>query len=162
MSDKRETPSDPPLEVASSPCAMQEFEAYDNATLVRLLNELIEGERAGAVGLLDMKRRPECADLSPLLQQVAEDEAHFCAMLTHHVEALGGEPSRRTGVFAEKLARREGLDAKLLLLDKGQSAVVKMLDDMLDRIDDGPLRRDLTDMRDVHVVNIARCAEHLD
>jgi rubrerythrin len=143
---------------ASSPCAMHEFEDYEPATLVPLLNELIEGERAGARGLLEMAKIHEYSDLEALLRDVAADEARFCAMLSHHVERLGGEPSRATGVFADKLAKREGLDAKIALLDKGQGAVVTMLEEMIPRIAADDLRGDLIEMRDVHRVNIDRCA----
>lgn len=142
---------------ASSPCAMHEFEDYEPQALIALLNDLIEGERAGARGLLEMAAAPEHADLETLLRDVAEDEARFCVMLSHHVERLGGQASRLTGVFAEKLSRREGLDAKIALLDKGQSAVVQMLEEMIPRIADADLRADLTAMRDVHIVNIERC-----
>lgn len=146
------------VQPASSPCAMHEFEDYEPATLVPLLNELIEGERAGARGLLEMAKVPEYTDLEALLRDVAADEARFCAMLSHHVERLGAQPSRATGVFADKLAQREGLDAKIALLDKGQSAVVTMLEEMIPRIADDELRGDLIEMRDVHRINIDRCA----
>ena len=155
MATERKTESRPP---ASSPCAMHEFDDYEPAALVGLLNELIEGERAGARGLLEMARMPEHAGLESLLREVAADEARFCAMLSHHVERLGGQPSRPTGVFADKLARREGLEAKIALLDKGQGAVVTMLEEMIPRVADDELRVDLTEMRDVHRVNINRCA----
>lgn len=155
----RKTPTNPaPIRVASSPCAMDEFADYEPDALRALLNELIEGERAGTRGLLEMARAPESRDLEALLREVAEDEARFCVMLSHHVERLGGTPSRATGVFADKLARREGLTAKVALLDKGQGAVVDMLEEMLPRIADEALRSDLSEMRDVHRVNIARCA----
>jgi hypothetical protein len=46
----------------------------------------------------------------------------------------------------------------LALLDRGQSAVVRMLEDMLPKVADRELADDLREMRDVHVQNIARCA----
>lgn len=143
---------------ASSPCSMHEFEDYEAGALVALLNDLIEGERAGARGLLEMASLPECAGLEALLREVAADEARFCAMLTHHVERLGGQPSRAIGAFADKLALREGLHAKMTLLDKGQGVVVTILEEMIQRVSDDDLRSDLTEMRDVHRVNIRRCA----
>jgi len=154
-----DTPAPGHTRSASPPCAMEDVQAYETDAMVALLNELIEGERAGARGLLEMARMPEYAALKDLLNEVAADEARFCSMMSHHVERFGGQPSRATGVFAEKLVRREGLDAKMLLLDKGQSAVVKMLEEMLPRVADEALREDLIEMRDVHVVNIRRCAQ---
>lgn len=146
------------VQLASSPCTMHEFEDYEPATLVSLLNDLIEGERAGAQALLKMARTPEFSDLEAMLREVAADEARFCAMLSHHVERIGGIPSRAIGVFADKLSRREGLHSKIALLDKGQSAVVAMLEEMIPRIANDELRNDLTEMRDVHRINIDRCA----
>ena len=150
-----------PRGYASSPCMAHEFEQPSLSTeeIITLLNELIEGERAGAVGIIEMARNTRAEDRSALLHAVAQDEARFCAMLTHHVERLGGQPNRATGVFAQKLARRETLDDKLALLDKGQSVVVRMLEDAIPGIEDPDLRHDLTEMRDVHVVNIRRCNE---
>jgi len=145
------------IQVASSPCAMHEFEDYAPETLLSLLNDLIEGERAGARGLLEMAAVPEYSDLESMLRELAEDEARFCVMLSRHVERLGGLPTRATGVFSEKLSRRESLDAKITLLDSGRSTVVRMLDEMIPRVGDTELRIDLTEMRDVHRVNIERC-----
>lgn len=159
------TDSDPDFQAnrgyASSPCSAHEFEQSWLSTeeIISLLNELIAGERAGAVGIIEMAKNTPEPDYNELLQEVAKDEAHFCAMLSHHVTRLGGEPNRDTGVFAEKLARRETLNDKLALLDKGQSVVVKMLSDAIPAIEDQQLRKDLTTMRDVHVVNINRCNE---
>lgn len=146
---------------ASPPCSAHEFEqpSLSREEILSLLNELIAGERAGAVGIIEMAGNTPEPDHNTLLQEVAKDEARFCAMLSHHVTRLGGEPNRDTGAFAEKLARRETLNDKLALLDKGQSVVVKMLDEAIPGIEDPQLRQDLTTMRDVHVVNITRCNE---
>lgn len=124
------------------------------------LNELLEGERAGARGLIDMKAASTDPALADLLDAVARDEARFCAMLGHHLSRLGHTPSRKTGVFYEKLKARETLEAQLKLLDRGQSAVVRMLEEILPSVRDPQLLADLTEMRDVHVENIRRCAEY--
>jgi nitronate monooxygenase len=132
-----------------------------NAEIADLLNQLVEGERAGARGLIEMDGAIDDAELRELLSAVAKDEARFCAMLSHHVARLGGTPSRATGVFYDKLKARETLTDKLELLDRGQSAVVRMLVDAIPRINDSALRRDLDEMREVHVRNIERCAQYL-
>lgn len=158
--NRPESPDKPrPREYASSPCSLHEFETpvLDLEDVFLFLNELIEGERAGARGILEMEQGIELPAIRSLLHAVAEDEARFCAMLSHHVERLGGEPSRVTGAFADKLARRRTLAEKLDLLDRGQSVVVRMLDETIPRIADAPLREALTEMRDIHVVNIERC-----
>jgi hypothetical protein len=152
-------------EYASSPCYQHEFDESPfatlcNAALAARLNELLEGERAGARALLDLKK-PKSEPLGAALDQVARDEARFCSMLARQIERLGGTPSRETGVFYEKLMARETLNDKLRLLDRGQSAVVGVLDELLPQIRDAQLRADLEEMREVHVRNIARCADFL-
>jgi rubrerythrin len=152
---------DSPGPVASPPCYAHELvpEPLSTAAIVDFLNALLEGERAGAQGLNDMAKRTTRADLRDLLPAVARDEGRYCVMLRGHVLRLGGRPSDSTGVFYEKLMAREGLAARLALLHRGQSAVVRMIDGTAPRIDDAALRADLAEMRAVHVRNIARCAE---
>lgn len=152
---------------ASSPCYLHEFEDADAPELsldeiARRMNELVEGERAGARGLIDMNAAAAGPPLGDLLDSVAKDEARFCAMLTRHLTRLGFAASRDTGVFYTKLLQRETLNDQLRLLDRGQSAVVRMLDELLPSVRDPELRADLQEMRDTHVENIRRCAEFLD
>ena len=153
-------------EFASPPCYQHEFEPPVDSGLsmdevAARLNELLEGERAGTRGLIDMKAERSDA-LGVLLDAVARDEARFCAMLTRHLIRLGYSPSRATGVFYDKLKQRETLTDKLRLLDRGQSAVVRMLDELLPSVADRELHDDLVEMRDVHVHNIAACAAYLN
>lgn len=155
--------TDEPSAYASPPCYLGELEdpapAIPAEVAVRL-NELLEGERAGAKGILDMNVADDEA-LATVLDDVARDEARFCAMLRRHLTRLGYEPSRDVGVFYEKLASRPSLDDKLRLLDRGQSAVVRMLDALLPSIEDDELRIDLEEMRDTHIRNIETCAQFL-
>ncbi len=148
-----------PRAYASAPCYAHEFEQppLTREEILAFLDELIESERAGAVGILEMARHASGEASTTLLHEVGEDEARFCAMLSRHAKRLGGDPSRATGVFAEKLARRETLEDKLTLLDKGQAVVVQMLREAIPRIEDAQLCEDLGVMRDVHVENIKRC-----
>jgi len=151
--DETRHPASPPCyahELAPEPMSVDEAIAF--------MNNLLEGERAGAQGLAAMAKQVGETALHALLLDVARDEGRYCVMLRGHIERLGGEASRATGVFYEKLMAREGLAAKLKLLDRGQSAVVRAIDDALPRIDDALLAADLGEMREVHVRNIARCA----
>ena len=145
---------------ASPVCYAHEFETnpLHNTEVVAFLNGLLEGERAGAQGLIDMSKTCNDAALKQLLIDVARDEGRYCVMLRSHVQRLGGTPTDVTGVFYEKLMAREGLAAQLKLLDRGQSAVVRMIDETMPRIADAALRDDLIEMREVHVRNIALCA----
>ena len=155
-----------PRPFASPPCFAHEFEPQEAPLLTAAevavrLNDLLEGERAGARGLLDMQAGDDAA-LAGLLAGVARDEARFCAMLARHLSRLGHAPSRQTGAFYAKLAAKPTLQDKLRLLDRGQSAVVRLLDELLPSVEDAALRDDLLEMRDTHVRNIERCAAYLD
>lgn len=153
---------DEPGEFASSPCYQHELdgtpsEPLSTERLAARLNELLEGERAGARGLIEMRSGHD-DELGRLLGAVAQDEARFCAMLGRHLARLGYPPSRETGVFYHKLAQRQTLADKLRLLDRGQAAVVRALDGLLEAIDDPELRADLEEMRECHVRNLEACA----
>jgi rubrerythrin len=145
---------------ASPVCYAHEFEEppMTSAETIALLNTLLEGERAGARGLNDLAKACRDAALAQLLLDVARDEGRYCVMLRSHVKRLGGTPTDATGVFYEKLMAREGLAERLKLLDRGQSAVVRMIDAALPRIADNALRDDFVEMRETHVRNITRCA----
>jgi hypothetical protein len=145
---------------ASSPCYRHELDQppLEGAELVGWLNELLEGERAGAQGLNDLAKR-HAEPIATLLRDVARDEGRFCVMLRRHIVALGGEPTTATGVFYDKLMARETLADQLKLLDRGQGAVVRSLETQLPRLRTSELIADLREMLDVHVVNIERCAD---
>jgi hypothetical protein len=166
MTTSNDARREPVRPYASSPCLAGELDAEGrmplcSAEIIDLLNQLVEGERVGARGLIDLDTEIQDVTLRELLTAVAKDEARFCAMLSHHVTRLGATPSRATGVFYDKLKARETLADKLKLLDRGQSAVVRMLAEAIPRINDTALREDLEEMRDVHVRNIERCARYL-
>jgi hypothetical protein len=127
--------------------------------IIELLNELLEGERAGAQGLTALAARQASAEVADLLCDVARDEGRFCAMLNAEIRRLGGTPTTRTGVFLDKLLAREGLPAQLDLLDRGQGAVARMILAALPRIADAELVNRLDEMYVVHMTNIRRCAD---
>jgi len=149
---------------ASPPCFMHEldsaylgFMATDE--ILALLNLLLEAEKAGARGVMRMARETETPGLANELAEVARDEAAFCAMLSKHIRRLGGEPSPATGSFYAKLMARKGEAERLALLDRGQNWVVLKLKEVLPRIGDDALHKDLANMLDVHERNIRHCAE---
>lgn len=155
IDDSNDDSKDGHRDSASPPCYQHQF---DDTALIAALNTLVENERAGARGLIEM--RAACRDplLAELLDDVARDEARFCAMLARHVESLGAAPSRATGGFLDKLLARESQAEQLMLLDRGQAAVVRSLDELLELPLEQALRRDLEEMRTVHLQNIQRCA----
>jgi hypothetical protein len=131
----------------------------NRAELLALLNQLLEGERAGARGLTAMRRQAANGQARAILGEIAGDEARFCAMLLRHVARLGGTPSQQTGAFYTKLVALERTDERLDLLNRGQGWVVRKLSEALPRIADPALRADLQDMLEAHLHNIERCTE---
>lgn len=130
----------------------------DRGELLDLLNTLLEAERAGARGVGEMGRKASAAGtMHDALCDVARDEAQFCAMLTRHIERLGGEPSTDTGAFIDTLLAIDDINEQLVMLNRGQGWVARKLSDALPRIDDPILRADLEDMLEVHERNIERC-----
>lgn len=146
-------------ECASPPCYADDYEApssIERAELVALLNELLEGERAGARVAIALRAQAG-AEVSTLLREIAHDEGHFCAMLTEQLKRLEQTPSQAVGAFHDKVMALPTLGQRLALLNKGQAWVVRTLRAALPRIDDDELERKLRHMLDVHVRNIERC-----
>ena len=163
------TPSsyDPPdceAVYASPPCFMHELDPVylgymGRDDIIKLLNELLEAERAGARAVSEMSQQPNHAEMQPVLRDVARDEARFCAMLTRHITDLGGAPSPATGPFYKKLIALQDVSQRIDLLNRGQGWVVRKLQDTIPKIRDELLHRDLKDMLDVHEQNIRHCRQ---
>jgi nitronate monooxygenase len=152
----------PDRNFASPPCFMHEVDPtylgyMSTAEMIELLNALLEAERAGAKGVGEMGEAERDARLRPLLQDVAKDEARYCAMLTKHIVRLGGRPNTAVGAFYDKLCSAPSLERKLDLLDRGQGWVARTLREALTKIDDPMLYTDLVEMADTHGRNIAAC-----
>lgn len=147
---------------ASPPCSLHELDPsylgyMTGGELIALLNELLEGERAGARLLADMGRAARDPGEGATFRDVAMDEARFCAMLTRHIRRLGGTPSTAIGAFHGKVLALETPAERLALLNSGQGWVVRKLEEACGRIADDALLRDLREMRAAHARNIARC-----
>lgn len=154
--DKDRTP------LFSSPCGMEELqEIYfgkpNAAEIIEFLNLLLEAERAGSRGIAELSAKARTPVVRSVLHDVALDEAYFCSMLCRHIERLHGMASPLTGGFYLKLVGEPSGRAQLDLLDRGQSWVVRKIEDMLPKLDDDALRADLIDMAARHRRNIARC-----
>jgi 5-formyltetrahydrofolate cyclo-ligase len=152
---------------ASPACSMHEQDAASLGYLTRiemldLLGQLLEGERAGARSVGRMCAEAEATGIAAALRDVARDEARFCAMLTNHIRRLGGDPSRATGAFYDKVMSLEDSRQRIDLLNRGQGWVVRKLRDNLLRIEDLALRVDLQIMLAVHERNIATCTGLLE
>ncbi len=129
--------------------------------LAAFLNELLEAERAGTGVALRSAETARGTTFEPLLRDVHRDEAKWCAMLLRQLKALGAPASTRIGAFQEKALAIEGMPERIAFLNRGQGWVVKKLREMLPKVRDDALHRDLTEMLQAHVVNIDRANEAL-
>ena len=132
------------------------YMGYASASeLIELLNQLIEAERAGSRVARSFYNAAAAGAVRAFLKALQSDEAGWCAMLSGHVNRLGGAPSTRTGAFLAKALAVEGEVPRLAFLNKGQAWVVRALDGLTPRVRDEQLHADLKRMRDAHLVNIA-------
>ena len=144
---------------ASPPCFMHELQPLlmSNDEILRLLNLLLEGERAGVQAVSELRAAARDAASSTTLKEIATDEARYCAMLMRHIARLGGVASTETGAFLGKIRAAEPGNARLALLNRGQGWVVRQIRTDLPLIGDEALRRDLAEMAETHERNVARC-----
>lgn len=129
--------------------------------LAAFLNELLEAERAGTGVALRSGEAAAGTGFADLLRDVHHDEARWCAMLLKQLKALGVPASTKVGAFQEKALAIEGLPERMAFLNRGQGWVVKKLREMMPKVRDDGLHRDLSEMLTSHEVNIARTNEAL-
>jgi hemoglobin len=122
--------------------------------LIACLNELLESERAGAHVTLESAREAGSGPLAELMRGVQKDEARWCAMLFRRIQALGGEPSPKTGAFYGKAMAIANLGERVAFINRGQGWVARRLREVLPRIRDDDLRADLAEMLRSHKANI--------
>jgi 5-formyltetrahydrofolate cyclo-ligase len=151
--------SSPACELAEAP------EAYTGhlppEELSAALNELLEAEKAGVKVAAATAAEAGEPTLRAILAELRRDEAECAAMLARHVRALGGAPSRKVGAFREKALAIAGVAPRLAFLNKGQQWVVRRLRELLPKIRQDDIHRELRAMLELHERNIARCAEAL-
>ena len=126
--------------------------------VIRLLNRLLEAERAGAkvlAAFLDDYERD-----TPAWRQLAavqRDEAKNCAVLIGLIGRLGGAPSAATGDFLGKALAVEGRAARLRFLNRGQGWVARKIADALPNVREDFVRGALSAMHESHLLNIEKC-----
>jgi hypothetical protein len=150
-----------PKEPSSPACLAHEgSDAYmgfaPREELGAFLNELLEAERAGTGAALRSAEAAAGTPYAGLLQDIHKDEARWCAMLLRQLKALGVPASPKVGAFQDKALAIEGLSERIAFLNRGQGWVVKKLREMLPKVRDDSLHRDLADMLRSHEDNIAR------
>ncbi len=159
MSTERPEPASPACLAHEGDDAYMGYATKDE--LAAFLNELLEAERAGTGVALKSAAAAGGTPFVDLLRDVHHDEARWCAMLLKQLKALGVPASSRIGAFQEKALAIEGLPERIAFLNRGQGWVVKKLREMLPKVRDDVLHRDLAEMLQSHEVNIARANEAL-
>lgn len=128
----------------------------------RLLNTLLEGERAGAKLLAAYcDELPRDSDAYGRLSAVQRDEARNCAVLIHLLLEAGVAPTTAVGGFYERGLRIRGLRERLEFLNRGQQWVADRIAAELPRMSELPGQKPLQAMHDSHLVNIGICHERL-
>ena len=122
--------------------------------LESFLNSLGEAERAGGRILHELTDQAQSLELREMLKKVGHDEGYYSGELAAHVRRLGGTPSNRTGDFVDKVRAVGNFKGKLELLNRGQSWVVRKINEQVNDIADGHLQAFLRVMADGHDVNI--------
>jgi len=159
MSTDRPEPSSPACLAHEADDAYMGYATKDE--LASFLNELLEAERAGTGVALKSGEAAAGTKFAELLRDVHHDEARWCAMLLRQLKALGVPASTKIGAFQEKALAIEALPERIAFLNRGQGWVVKKLREMMPKVRDEALHRDLADMLRSHEVNIARANETL-
>jgi len=127
---------------------------------IDLLNQLLEAEKAGVVTLEYFKREYQNVELP--FNQIKDDEAWSTAGLIESVKREGGAPSTSTGDFADKVIAKQGLIEQLSLLNKGQSWVVRKIDEVIELGVSMDTIKFLVEMKVKHLENIQACQTFID
>ena len=125
-----------------------------NEELTSELNELLEAERAGARVLLETAQQNPPQNLAVQINEIQRDEVRWCKMLMNVIKSLDIEPSRKTGAFYNKAIAISDLKERLIFINRGQGWVVRRLSEIIPRIQDVNIRKQLEEMRNAHVDNI--------
>jgi hypothetical protein len=147
---------------ASSPCFMHEFEFDDffltTPEVLRLLNELLEDQRAGVKAVSELWPRTFDATAREVLKDIVRDESRHCAMLTRHILRLRGTASKETGPFLAAL-RAAPSTSRIDLLKRRHHDIVRQVHSHRLRINDQLLRWDLEEMAAKHVLHSSLCED---
>ncbi|MDA8122735.1 MAG: DUF6306 domain-containing protein [Deltaproteobacteria bacterium] len=129
--------------------------------MVERMQELLEAERAGVKCLLAMAEGAPEGEKKDFLARLCADEGRFCAGLFRLIGARGAVPGKNVGAFADKVLALAGEGERLALLVKGQSWVVRKIDEIPQAEMTGEEKTFFADMREAHVVNIEGCRKYL-
>jgi len=153
--------------VVSSPvCYADEAgEAYvgylDRESLIAELNTLLEAERAGARVAAHLVSDAERPELKALARVIQRDEVRWCKMLIGALQTLEATPSKDVGGFYDKAMAIPDVEARFILVNRGQAWVVRKLKTLLPKVRADRLRADLIGMLAAHDHNISQAESTL-
>jgi nitronate monooxygenase len=126
-------------------------------TLIDRMQELLEAERAGVKCLDVMADHAVNMEKKELFSLFRNDEGKFCAGLSRLLQARGAIPTKNVGAFADKVIALPTEAERVALLIKGQSWVVRKIDEIPPEEMNAEEKAFFADMREVHFVNIEKC-----
>ncbi|MBP6332508.1 MAG: hypothetical protein KA342_03590 [Aminivibrio sp.] len=94
---------------------------------VEFLNRILEAERAGVKVLNDLIPKIGSDRRRALARKFLRDEGMNCQVLKAIIENAGGEASKDTGDFVQKVEALPDIEEKMDLLIKGQEWVAKQI-----------------------------------
>ena len=122
-----------------------------DAALERMLNLLLESERAGVTVLDSLAAEVKHPELKELLLDAREQEHRNAVALERLIREGGGTPSAATGPFAAKVAAVGDTRGRLALLIHGQEWVARKIEETLALAPEtGPIREYLQRMANRH------------
>jgi nitronate monooxygenase len=126
----------------------------------RLLNQLLECERAGARLLAAYcDELPADSELHARLSLVQRDEARNCSVLIHLILEAGLQPSAEVGSFYPRGLQIRGWPERMAFLNRGQQWVADRIAAELPEMPSFLGKRPLQAMHDSHLANIRLCEE---
>jgi len=130
-------------------------------TVIDRMQELLEAERAGVKCLDVMADHASDVERKELFSLFRNDEGKFCAGLFRQIQARGAVPTKNIGAFADKVIALPTEAEQVALLIKGQSWVVRKIDEIPPGEMNAGEKAFFADMREVHVVNIEKCRKYV-
>ncbi|HLK87083.1 MAG TPA: DUF6306 domain-containing protein [Candidatus Binataceae bacterium] len=122
-----------------------------DAALERMLNLLLESERAGVAVLDALAAEVKPEELRELLLDARAEEHRNALALERLIREGGGAPSAATGPFAAKVAAVANTRGRLALLIRGQEWVARKIEETLALAPaSGPIRECLQKMANRH------------
>lgn len=129
---------------------MSELVRHD---IIKLLQELLEGERAGARLALDTLKETTDEQQKMLLNQIHIGETESCRRIRDCIIYLGGQPSLNTSDFYIKAISIENIVDRLYFIDRGQRWVIKKPNKNLELITSDSVRNELENVLQAHILN---------